>query len=182
MPTKHDFHKVIIGRSELLSFSDLALHAIPAKADTGAYRSAVHASNIELDASSGVLSFDLLAGHPVCGKQVASVKTTEFQQVIVENSFGHAEERFLVKLKVKLGPKVFSSNFTLANRSKKVFPILLGRKLISHRFLIDPSKTSIDRAALKQQYGIDFPVDEEEGRTQSESILVSEYQAGQVIK
>lgn len=173
MATKHDFHKAIIGRSELLTFVDLGLEQIPAKADTGAYRSSVHAGDIVLDEATGVLSFNLLAGHPVCGKRAIRVETSDFKRVVVENSFGQGEERFQVKLKVKLGPKVFVSNFTLANRAKKVFPILLGRKLINHRFLVDPSETSLNRALLKQKYGIDFPEDEEEGRTLPESQLVS---------
>jgi hypothetical protein len=87
-----------------------------------------------------------------------------FKVVTIANSFGHEEERFEVKLKVKLGPKVFHAQFTLADRSKKIYPILLGRKLLNHRFLVDSSETSLDRVTLKQQYGIDFPNDEEEGR------------------
>ncbi|MCY1558041.1 putative ATP-dependent zinc protease [compost metagenome] len=82
----------------------------------------------------------------------------------VANSFGHREERFEVKLKIKLGPKVFHAQFTLADRSKKIYPILLGRKLLNHRFLVDSSETSLDRITLKKQYNIDFPNDEEEGR------------------
>jgi len=65
---------------------------------------------------------------------------------------------------VKVGPKVFHARFTLADRSKKIYPILLGRKLLNDRFLVDSSKTSMDRITLKQRYGIEFPVDEEEGR------------------
>lgn len=163
MASKHDFHKVIIGRSELLTFVGTDAVNVPAKTDTGAYRSAVHASNIIVD-EHGVLSFDLLGGHPVCGAMAHRVVAEEFKQVWVANSFGHREERYEVKLKVKLGPKVFHAQFTLADRSKKIYPILLGRKLLNHRFLVDSSETSLDRITLKQRYGIDFPADEEEGR------------------
>ncbi len=163
MASKHDFHKVIIGRSEVLSFIGTAAEKVPAKTDTGAYRSAVHASNIVLSAD-GVLSFDLLGGHPVCGPMVHRITADAFTVVTIANSFGHEEERYEVKLKVKLGPKVFHARFTLADRSKKIYPILLGRKLLNHRFLVDSSETSLDRITLKQQYNIDFPNDEEEGR------------------
>ena len=159
MATKHDFHKVIIGRSELLSFVDTDAHAVPAKTDTGAYRSAVHASNISVD--NGTLSFELLGSHPVCGAMSQTITTKEYKKVIIANSFGHEEERYEVKLKVKLGSKIFYSRFTLADRSKKIYPILLGRKLLNHRFLVDSSETSLDRISLKKQYGIDFPNDEE---------------------
>lgn len=162
MASKHDFHKVIIGRSELLTFVGSDAVNVPAKADTGAYRSAVHAENIvEQD---GILSFDLLGGHPVCGAMVHRIAAEEYTKVWIANSFGHREERYEVKLKVKLGPKIFHARFTLADRSKKIYPILLGRKLLNHRFLVDSSETSLDRVSLKRQYGIEFPNDEEEGR------------------
>lgn len=162
MPTKHDFHKVVIGRSELLSFVDADAPRVPAKTDTGAYRSAVHASNISV--VDGVLHFELLGGHPVCGTLSKQLETEDFTQVTVANSFGHEEQRYEVKLKVKLGPKIFHARFTLADRSKKIYPVLLGRKLLNHRFLVDSSETSLDRITLKKQYGIDFPAGEEEGR------------------
>lgn len=162
MPSKHDFHKVIIGRSELLTFVGTDAIGVPAKADTGAYRSAVHASDIVVE--NGILSFNLLGGHPVCGAMAHRVTAEEYKTVWVANSFGHREQRYEVKLKVKLGPKIFHAQFTLADRSKKIYPILLGRKLLNHRFLVDSSETSLDRVALKKQYGIEFPNDEEEGR------------------
>ena len=163
MASKHDFHKVIIGRSEVLTFVGTEAINVPAKTDTGAYRSAVHASNISID-ENDVLSFDLLGGHPVCGPMAHRVNAEEYKRVWIANSFGEREERYEVKLKVKLGPKVFHANFTLADRSKKIYPILLGRKLLNHRFLVDSSETSLDRVTIKQQYGIQFPIDEEEGR------------------
>lgn len=163
MASKHDFHKVIIGRSETLSFVDAPILNVPAKTDTGAYRSAVHASNISVD-ENGVLWFDLLGGHPVCGAMSKRIRAEEFTQVWVANSSGHREERYEVKLKAKLGPKIFHARFTLADRSKKIYPILLGRKLLNHRFLVDSAETSLNRIDLKKQYGIEFPNDEEEGR------------------
>lgn len=162
MPGRHDFHKVIIGRSEELSFVDLEAPFVPAKTDTGAYRSAVHAKNIKVDPETGELSFELLGGHPVCGALSREVKTKQYSTATIENSFGHREERYEVKLKVKLGPKVFIARFTLADRSKKIYPILLGRKLLNSRFLVDSAKSSLNRVELKQKYGIVFPDDEEE--------------------
>lgn len=162
MASKHDFHKVIIGRSEVLAFLDTTATRVPAKTDTGAFRSAVHADNIFV--KEGVLHFELLGGHPVCGTFAQVMTANDYKIVTVANSFGHEEERYEVKLKVKLGPKIFHARFTLADRSKKIYPVLLGRKLLNHRFLVDSSETSLDRVALKQEYGIEFPNDEEEGR------------------
>ena len=160
MSSKHDFHKIIIGRSELLTFVGSEAINVPAKADTGAYRSATHAINIVVD-ENNVLSFDLLGGHPVCGAMSHRVVAESYTKVWIANSFGEREERYEVKLKVKLGPKVFHAQFTLADRSKKIYPILIGRKLLSHRFLVDSAESSVNRVELKKKYGIDFPLDEE---------------------
>jgi len=37
MATKHDFHKVIIGRAELLALVEYEAKDVPAKTDTGAF-------------------------------------------------------------------------------------------------------------------------------------------------
>jgi len=162
MALRSDFHKIIVGRSERLDFVDTAIEGVPAKVDSGAYRSAVHASSIvEHD---GVVSFVLLGNHPVCGEMAHEMSTDDFRVVTVANSFGHQENRYEVALKVKLGPKVFKAKFTLADRSKKIYPILLGRTLLNRRFLIDTEQSAVDRIQLKAEYNIDFPSDEEEGR------------------
>jgi hypothetical protein len=159
-----DFHKVIVGRAELVHFMDFEMADVPAKVDTGAYRSAVHADQIQLSDDGKKLSFRLLGGHPVCGGLATVVETDQFQKVWIANSFGQREERFEVKLRVKLGPKIFTATFSLADRSKKIYPILLGRKMLNNRFLVDTAHTQVNRVELKQKYGIEFPLDEEEGR------------------
>ena len=143
---------------------DFAIPDIPAKVDTGAYRSAVHASDIHLEDDGKTLVFTLLGGHSVCGQMATEVRTSSFEKVWITNSFGHGEERYEVKLRVKLGPKIFQATFSLADRSKKIYPILLGRKMLNNRFLVDTAHTQLDRAELKRQFGIEFPADEEEGR------------------
>jgi hypothetical protein len=159
-----DFHKVVIGRSELLHFMDYSMPDIPAKTDTGAYRSAVHADQIVISEDGQTLSFRLLGGHPVCGSLARTLQTTTFKVVEIENSFGHREQRYEVRLKVKLGPKIFTAAFSLADRSKKIYPILLGRKMLNSRFVVDTAFSQVDRTELKKKYGIEFPLDEEEGR------------------
>lgn len=129
MAKKDDFHKVVIGRAELLHFQDLGIADVPAKTDTGAYRSAIHATNIALIEDGAKLQFDLLGGHPVCGSLSKTIISDSFKKVGIANSFGHREERYEVWLKVKVGPRIFKASFTLADRSKKIYPILMGRKL-----------------------------------------------------
>lgn len=148
----------------MLTFIDPSINSVPAKVDTGAYRSAVHADQIKLSADGKTLSFRLLGDHPYYNKAAKVVTTDTFEKVTIENSFGQSQDRYEVRLRVKLGPKVFPARFTLADRSKKIYPILLGRKLLNGRFLVDTAETSIDRAEIKRLYGLELPMDEEEGK------------------
>lgn len=143
-------YKTILGRGEPVDFVDLDLLNVPAKVDTGAYRSAVHARNIVLDKNSGTLSFELLGGHANTEGKTATHETKVFKEVEIENSFGHRQKRYQVRLKVRVGDKVFKAGFTLADRSQKDFPILLGRTLLNRRFIVDTAHTNVDRLALKR--------------------------------
>lgn len=166
MAQARDFHKVIVGRAELLHFQDYQIADVPAKVDTGAYRSAIHAGDITLIDNGSRLQFEILKGHPVCGALSQVITADKFKKVTIANSFGHEEERYEVWLRVKLGPRVFPASFTLADRSKKIYPILLGRKLLNGRFVVDTNETSVNRIELKKQYGIEMPQDEEVGELQ----------------
>lgn len=153
--------QVIIGRFEDIDVVGKALK-VPAKIDTGAFRSSIHAQNIKIVTknSKQVLVCDLL-GHP-CAPVRRSFETETFSKVIVTNSFGKEEERYEVPIRVKLGPKVFTTSFTLADRSNNLFPVLVGRKLLKGRFLVDVGKSNVDRAKMKKTFGITTPLDAED--------------------
>lgn len=155
--------RTILGRSSFINYPELELFDVPAKTDTGAYRSAIHAANIELRDEGGkqVLSFDLLAGHPSAG-QSAHYETEEFKIVQVENSFGHREQRYEVRLLCVLEGRRFRTSFTLADRSKKIYPVLMGRRLLNRRFIVDTLVSHIDRRVLKEKFNVVMPQDEEE--------------------
>ena len=129
--------KTVIGRAERLNFIDGEVVGLPAKVDTGAYRSAVWASRIREE--DGVLYFTLLGPSSpyFSGKQLS---TKQFKIVEVENSFGHKQKRYSVFLRVEIGGRKIRSNFTLANRSVKTYPALIGRKMLKNRFIVDVSQ------------------------------------------
>jgi hypothetical protein len=145
-------YKVILGRGEPVTFLDYDLVSVPAKVDSGAYRSAVHASDIKISKDGKSLSFVLLKGHPICTEPSPVITTKDFKEVEVENSFGHKETRYEIKLRVLVGGKKFTTSFTLANRTKKGFPILIGRRLLNRRFMVDTSHTNVDRVKIKSAY------------------------------
>lgn len=155
--------QIIIGRTEDIEFIDVE-SKVPAKIDTGAYRSSIHCSKVKLlkkEDGTEVLRATLF-GHP-CAPEEKEIEFSTFSKVVVTNSFGKTEERYVVNMKIKLGPKVFSSSFTLANRSNTLMPVLIGRKLLKNRFVVDVAKNSLhNRQELKKLFGGRLLVDEED--------------------
>lgn len=129
--------KSIIGRIEKVSFIDSDIEGVPARVDTGAYRSSVWATKIREE--NGRLRFTLL-GPTSSFYNGKELTTTEYRTVEVENSFGHKQKRFSVFLSIVIAGRRIRSNFTLANREMKTYPALVGRKLLRNRFLVDVSR------------------------------------------
>lgn len=156
-------HQLIIGRTEIIEFPQYFITSVPAKVDTGAYRSAVHCIDIVESTKNGkpILSFKLLGKH-LSSVYSREVTTTNFSKAMIENSFGVSEERYAISLKVKIGNKVFNTDFTLADRSNKPYPVLLGRKTLNGRFLVNTNINNIDRRELLDKMHISMPPDEEE--------------------
>lgn len=131
-------YKTIIGRAEPIDFivgSD-EYATVPAKTDTGAYSSSVWASNIREE--DGELVFELF-GKGSVNYTGEEIRTNKYQVVKVENSFGRSEKRYGVMLRVRFCGKKVTTFFTLADRSKKIYPVLIGRKMLKGRFLVDVS-------------------------------------------
>jgi hypothetical protein len=126
--------KPVIGRVERIELVDAGIKNLPAKVDTGAYRSSIWATKIR--EKNGKLYFTLLGPRsPLYNGQELS--TEEYKLVEVENSFGDKQCRYSIFLTVRVGGKLIKSNFTLANRSMKTYPALIGRKLLKNRFVVD---------------------------------------------
>lgn len=141
-------YPVVIGRFEHVDVVG-KLDGAPAKIDTGAYRSAIHACDIQLinEKNKQYLKFTI-GSHPSFGKK-RTLKTSVFREIEVLSSSGHKTKRYEVNLKIRLGYKIFQTSFTLADRTHHVFPILIGRKAIRSRFLVDVTRSGVNRKELK---------------------------------
>ncbi len=154
-------YRTVIGRAEYVDFVGSAT-VIPAKIDSGAFRSAVHATNVKEVSRDGkkLLQFELL-GHP-CSKDKFPLTVRRFTKVKVTSSNGKSESRYEVTLKIKLANKIYETSFTLADRSKNVYPVLIGRKALRNRFLVDVANTPVTLLELKKNFGVLAPEDEED--------------------
>jgi hypothetical protein len=130
----------ILGRSDRVDLPGLGLVNIHAKIDTGAYTCSLHCSSAEV--VNGKLEFVLLdEEHPEFTGMKFTVK--KFTQREIKNSFGEAEMRFVIKTSIKIFDRKIRAEFTLSDREKLRFPVLLGRKILRNRFLIDVTKKDL---------------------------------------
>lgn len=130
---------ITIGRAEKVHVLDYFNKPVVAKVDTGADISSIWASNIQ--EGDGVLSFCLFGPESdMYSGQVIQLSAGDYSITRVANSFGQRELRYAVKLRIKLAGRVISATFTLADRSTKTYPILLGRRLLQGKFIVDVSK------------------------------------------
>ena len=119
--------KTIIGSEEFVSFPELDVKMIHARIDTGAAISSLGVKKIKEE--EGVVTCLLP------NKQVVTFDS--FKKKVIKSSFGHTEERYVVKILINVLGRKVRTNFTLADRSKMKFPILLGRKLLKGKFIVD---------------------------------------------
>ena len=128
--------KLIIGRREEVDFPELGLYGITAKIDTGAYTSSLHCYDIREE--RGVLYFKLLDA-PQAEFKVQDQKFSEYSQKNIKNSFGEIEKRFVIKTNITIGGKQIKTFISLTDRGTMRYPVLIGRKLLKKRFIVDVS-------------------------------------------
>jgi hypothetical protein len=135
--------RATIGRSEYIALPKLGVLRVAAKVDTGAYSSALHVQQLSVrDSGKGN---ELVVKFRLGGKRTTMV-FKRFRRVVVKTSTGHRTERYLINTTVLLGRYQQATEFTLVDRSDMKHSILLGRKFLSNRFVVD--------VALKNAQGV----------------------------
>lgn len=130
----------IIGSTELISIGKRAID-VPAKIDTGADSSSIWASHIRVG-KDGVLRFRLFGeGSKYYSGKV--FKRIDFSVSNVKNSTGHTEIRYRTKFPVVIGGKRIRISMNLSDRSRNTFKVLIGRRSIAGKFLVDVNKRAV---------------------------------------
>jgi hypothetical protein len=142
----------IIGRSDIVDVPDLGLHDVDVKIDTGAYTSSIHCSRIKVvkDEKGQLITFTI-PGSKLHEKGLHHFKVRDFEQRQIRSSNGHLQLRYVVRSHIVIYGKSILTEFSLADRSSMKYPILLGRKLLSKRFMVDVSKTNLSYQASKKK-------------------------------
>lgn len=127
----------------MVDFPELGVYDIDAKIDTGAYTSSIHCRDVKHFKMNeqDYVSFILLdTKHPQFDSDIITLPLYKVKQV--KNSFGQSEERFIVKTKISFYEEYYDVELSLADRSLMDYPVLLGRKALKRRFLVDVMKVN----------------------------------------
>jgi len=132
----------IIGMHERITISKHDIKDLPTKTDTGAYNCAIDCSFAEErinETGDKVLVYTLLNPESKYYSRKRII-TKKYKVKTVRSSNGIETLRYQVKLNIELKGKKYKTTFNLSNRAKMRYPVLLGRKFIANRFLVDVGK------------------------------------------
>lgn len=129
--------KVVIGRETRVNFGELA-KGIPAKIDTGADGSAVWASDIHIDEKDR-LCFKLFdRTSPYYTGEV--IKRTTYKVAQVKSASGDIVVKFQAYIPVTIKGRRIRALFGLCDRSTHTYPVLIGRRTLHGKFIVDVTK------------------------------------------
>lgn len=135
---------------------DLVPVRIPAKIDTGARTSSLHATDIERFDRDGQRWVRFLLNLGDGRSEPVTCEVPRADRRVITSSNGEGQDRFIIKTRLSLGDHVFRAEFSLADRSDMKFPILIGRTALRSRFLVDSGRSYLqssrqERKQLKSQ-------------------------------
>jgi len=133
--------KKIIGRLEFVDLPKWDIEQIEAKIDTGAFSSSLHCHNIEefIKNDEKWVRFNLLdPDHNSYNDRLFSLPVHDSREV--KSSNGQTELRVFVKTTISFFDDEFIIELSLTNRSEMKYPLLIGRKFLKNKFLVDVSK------------------------------------------
>src|SRR5688572_18270290 len=135
----------LIGRREFVNIPEMGVSNFESKIDTGAYTSSVHCEEIIIRQEDGK---DIL--FVVMVPNGEELRFEKFGQKKIKNSFGEMEERYVIKILFHIGKKKIRSTVSLSNRDNMRYPVLIGRRLLKGKFLIDVNRIHTGGMNLKK--------------------------------
>jgi len=135
--------KKIVGRKELISILDIELYDLDAKVDTGADSNALHCDNIFVDENNFVHFHLLDSVHESYHDK--KIKMPLYEMKRVKSSNGEIQERPSIKVVVEFFGKKYKTVVSLTNRADMKYPMLIGRKFLANKFLVDVSQEYLSK-------------------------------------
>ncbi len=136
--------RLVLGRIDKIDLPDLGLEDIEVKIDSGARTSSMHCDEIsEIEVEGKKLLHFVLHNPEHDPEGLKSYTLDNYKLRKVKSSTGISRKRYVIETRVKIFDREFLTEFTLADRKKMKFPILLGRRLLFKNFIVDVSKSNL---------------------------------------
>ncbi len=145
--------KVIAGWVEKVRLPDND-HVIKAKLDTGAKTSSIHAINVEpfeKDDEPWVRFDVVLDKKPKLITQ--AMELPRHRVVLIKDHDDAADRRPVVMMDICFDGRVHSTQFSLADRGRFVYPVLLGRRFLKDVAVVDADATFLTQASCGDEDG-----------------------------
>jgi hypothetical protein len=129
----------IIGQAEQVYLPEIGNVMLHARIDTGARTSSIWAQAYKDKNGELLVTFFNENSNHYTG-EVYRIKN--YSETVVASSNGQTEARYKIKLLVVLAGRKIRANFTLADRSTQVYPMLIGRNVLRGKYLVDVKQGS----------------------------------------
>jgi hypothetical protein len=144
------YSSIPAGWREWVCLPDVPVAWIKAKLDTGARTSSLHVFDCEEFSRDGVdwVRFDV---HPwqASRDDAVTVELPVHDRRRVRSSSGHAEERIVVLMTIRMLERTFTAEVTLTNRDAMGFRMLIGRQALKQGFVVDSARSYLGGKAPK---------------------------------
>jgi len=141
----------LTGWREWVSLPDLGVDWIKAKIDTGARTSSLHAFDIQEFERDGE-AWVRFRVKPWQDSQedAVVVESPIHDRRAVRSSSGHAQERLVVQLMIRLVDREVMAEVTLSNRDEMGFRMLIGREALRRGYVVDPARSFLGGRAPRE--------------------------------
>lgn len=136
---------ITVGWRELVSLPELGLAGIPAKIDTGARTSSLHADVLD-DFMRGGQRFVRFAVDWDGQRHFCEAVHVDVRGITSSN--GDQQTRFVIKTPLMIGKMRFRAEISLADRSQMQFPMLIGRTALRRRMVVDSGHSWLQSPAI----------------------------------
>lgn len=132
-----------------------------AKLDTGAKTSSIHAKNIEHFEKDGEpwVRFQFASNTKLkeekytsgTSKKVITLEVPLTRHALIKRHKHTSLERPVVELPFTIAGIEYTAEFTLTDRSKFLYPVLLGRRFLKNVAIVDPGNTFLKTRTIPKQ-------------------------------